>query len=151
MKTEPETYSFSDLKKDKKTPWAGVRNYQARNFMRDEMQEGDLVLFYHSNANPSGVVGVGKVCRESYPDFTAWDKKNEYYDKKTDPQKPTWFMVDVCFEKEFERFVSLEELKKNPELSGMLVVKKGMRLSVQPVEKKHFQAVCDMGHCQVKT
>ncbi len=131
MKSEPSVYSIDDLKRDKTTSWEGVRNFQARNFMRDAMKKGDHVLFYHSNAEPSGVAGVAEVVREGYPEASG--------------AKPLWFMVDLKFIQKFEHFVSLEELKTNPMLAGMLVVKRGMRLSVQPVEKKHFDGVCRMG------
>ncbi len=145
MKCEPDTYSIDDLKKDKKTYWDGVRNYQARNFLRDSIQVGDGVLFYHSNAEPSGVAGVAKVCKAGYPDFTAWDKKDIHYDPKSSESKPQWYMVDVAFEEKFKHFIPLDEIKANPALKDMLVIKRGMRLSVQPVEKKHFDVVCAMG------
>lgn len=145
MKCEPDTYSIDDLKRDKKTYWDGVRNYQARNFLRDSIQVGDGVLFYHSNAEPSGVAGVAKVCKAGYPDFTAWDKKDIHYDPKSSEAKPQWMMVDVAFEEKFRHFVSLEEIKSNSALKDMLVIKRGMRLSVQPVEKKHYDVVCEMG------
>ncbi len=145
MKCEPDTYSIDDLKKDKRTYWDGVRNYQARNFLRDSMQVGDWVLFYHSNAEPSGVAGVAKVCKAGYPDFTAWDKKDIHYDAKSSETKPQWYMVDVAFDEKFKHFIPLDEIKTNPDLKGMLVIKRGMRLSVQPVEKAHFDVVCEMG------
>jgi predicted RNA-binding protein with PUA-like domain len=145
MKCEPDTYSIDDLKKDKKTYWDGVRNYQARNFLRDSIQVGDGVLFYHSNAEPSGVVGVAKVCKAGYADFTAWDKKDIHYDPKSSESRPQWYMVDVAFEEKFKHFIPLDEIKANPALKDMLVIKRGMRLSVQPVEKKHFDVVCEMG------
>ena len=128
IKSEPGTYSIDALKKDGKTSWDGVRNYQARNFMRDSMKKGDLALFYHSNAEPSGVAGLARVSREGYAE-----------------KNPLWSMVDVEFVEKFKNFVPLEALKNNPALNGMLVIKRGMRLSVQPVEKKHFDAVCGMG------
>lgn len=126
MKSEPGTYSIDDLKRDKKTFWDGVRNYQARNFMRDSMKKGDLVLFYHSNAEPSGVAGVAEVVKEGYPD----------------PKDPVWSGVDIAFVEKFSNFVPLETLKANSaKLRGMFVIKNGMRLSVQPVEKEHFEWV----------
>jgi len=124
MKSEPTTYSIDDLDGDGRTSWDGVRNYQARNFMRDAMKKGDLALFYHSNADPSGVAGVCRVVREGYEEA-----------------KPSWMMVDVEFVEKFKRFVRLDELKSNRKLQGMLVTKRGMRLSVQPVEKAHFDEV----------
>ena len=146
MKSEPDVYSIDDLKSEGKTHWEGVRNYQARNYMRDDMKVGDLVLFYHSNAKPPGVAGIGRVCKESYPDFFSWDPESHYFDPKSSPENPRWFMVDVEFVEKFDNVVSLDELKENPDLEGMLVIKRGMRLSVQPVEKKHFDIVCSMGH-----
>ena len=145
MKSEPSVYSLDDLKKDQKTSWEGVRNYQARNFMKDEMKKGDRILFYHSNAEPPGVAGLARVCREAYADITAWDKKSRYFDKKSNQQNPRWFMVDVEFLEKFPRFVPLAELQKNKKLQGMLVLKKGMRLSVQPVDRLHFNEVQKLG------
>lgn len=145
MKSEPGVCSIDDLARDKTTYWEGVRNYQARNFIRDTMKKGDLVLFYHSNAEPSGVAGIAKIQKEGYPDFTAWDKKDVHFDPKSPKEKPLWYMVDVAFVQKFKNFVSLEELKANPLLKGMLVIKRGMRLSVQPVEAKHFEIVRRMG------
>lgn len=137
MKSEPDVYSIEDLKRDGKSPWTGVRNYQARNFMRDEMQVGDLVLFYHSNAEPPGVAGIAKIASAAYPDFTALDAASEYYDPKASTQNPIWMMVDVAFVKKFPRIVSLDELRAESVLSDMLVLRRGMRLSVQPVIDAH--------------
>jgi predicted RNA-binding protein with PUA-like domain len=146
MKSEPESFSIADLKKAKRTHWDGVRNYQARNSMR-EMEVGDLVLFYHSNADPPGAAGVARVCRTAYPDPTAFDRKDPHYDPKSNPEKPTWFMVDVEFVERFPRFVALDELKEAKALRGMLLTSgKAARLSVQPVDKRHFDAVCRLGH-----
>ena len=144
MKTEPETYSIDNLRRDGRTCWEGVRNYQARNFMRDDMQVGDRVLFYHSNASPPGVAGLAEVCKAGYPDHYAWDPKSTYFDKRSRPEKPVWVMVDLRFIRAFDAVVSLAQLKANPELDAMLVVKRGMRLSVQPVEPKHFEEVVGM-------
>jgi predicted RNA-binding protein with PUA-like domain len=143
MKTEPDAFSIDDLARDKKGHWDGVRNFQARNFMK-EMHEGDLVLFYHSSVVPPGVAGLARVCREAYPDFTQWDKKSDYHDPRATKEKPFWFMVDVEFVEKFKRVVTLEELRGNPRLEGMVVLKKG-RLSVQPVSAEHFQIVKKMG------
>lgn len=143
MKSEPEVYSIDDLKKDRTTSWDGVRNYSARNHMR-AMRKGDLVLFYHSNANPPGVIGVAKVDKEAYPDHTAWDKRSKYYDEKSSREKPRWDMVDVRFVEKFERLVPLDELKTTKGLQDMVVIKRG-RLSVQPVKKKEFDVVCRLG------
>lgn len=141
MKSEPEVYSIQDLERKKVASWEGVRNYQARNFLK-EMRRGDRVLFYHSNAQPSGVAGLAVVAREAYPDPFAFDRRSPYYDEKSDPEAPRWFMVDVEFEERFPAVLSLERLKSDPSLAGMLVTQKGSRLSVQPVEKAHFERVC---------
>lgn len=145
MKTEEDVFSIRDLERHGTTQWEGVRNYQARNFMRDDMKAGDLVLFYHSNARPSGVAGIARVCREAYPDHFAWDPKSKYRDPKASPENPIWQMVDVEFVEAFPSVVSLADLKNEPVLDGMMVLKRGMRLSIQPVEKKHFDAVRKMG------
>lgn len=147
MKSEPDVYSIDDLARDTRSPWEGVRNYQARNFMRDNMRVGDYVLFYHSNAKPPGVAGLGRVCRESYPDFTATDSDSKYFDPKTDPENPRWMMVDVAFVAKFDDLVSLSQLKSDPELAEMLVVQKGQRLSVQPVQEADFLRVLTLARC----
>lgn len=144
MKSEPGNYSIDDLARDKKTFWNGVRNYQARNFMRDSMKVGDLALFYHSNAEPSGVAGIAKIVKAGYPDHTELDPKSKYYDPKATPDKPIWFMVDVGFVEKFDQVLPLEALKMNPKLKDMMVNKKGSRLSVQPVSQEHFEAVKKM-------
>lgn len=126
-------------------PWDGVRNYQARNFMRDSMRVGDYVLFYHSNCKPPGVVGVARIASEAYPDHTAFDPHSAYYDSKSNPENPRWYLRDVQYVFDFERKVSLDELKSTPELASMKVVQKGQRLSVQPVLESEFQRVCEMG------
>ena len=141
LKSEPGSYSIDDLKRDGKTCWSGVRNFQARNFLRDQIKKGDLTLFYHSNAEPSGVAGIARVTKEGYPDFTAWDKKDIHFDPGSTKEKPLWFMVDVEFVEKFPRFVSLEELKQDAAFRGMTVSQRGSRLSVQPVLKKHFKYV----------
>lgn len=145
MKTEPDSYSIDDLKRDKTTSWDGVRNYQARNFIRDQMKVGDLVLFYHSSTEPPGVAGLAQISKSAYPDPTAWDPKNHHYDPKSDPAKPAWFMVDLKFVEKFPHLVSLEALRDNPKLKNLLVLKRGQRLSVQPVEKSDFEIVQKMG------
>lgn len=138
MKTEPTTYSIDDLEKQIITPWEGVRNYQARNFMRDQMKIGDKVLFYHSNTTPPGIVGLAEVCKEAYPDYFALDASSKYFDPKATEDNPIWMMVDVKFVKKFKTIMSLDEIKNRPELSNMMVIKKGMRLSIQPVTKEEY-------------
>lgn len=145
MKSEPNVYSIDDLKKERRACWDGVRNYQARNFMRDEMKIGDLVLYYHSNAKPPGVVGIAEVCREGYPDHTALDPKDSHYDPKSSKDNPTWMMVDLKFVEKFAEMVTLDKLKATASLDGMLVTRRGQRLSVQPVEAKHFKVVRKLG------
>lgn len=147
MKSEPDVFSFEDLKSEpKKTAcWEGVRNYQARNFMRDEMKKGDGVLFYHSNTKPPGVAGIAEIAREGYVDHYQFDKKSKYFDPKADPDNPRWFMVDVKYKKPFQHYVSLPELRENPALKDMLVIQRGQRLSIQPVSEKEWKAVLKMG------
>jgi predicted RNA-binding protein with PUA-like domain len=142
MKSEPTVFSINDLMKspDRTTCWEGVRNYQARNFMRDEMKVGDLILFYHSGKNPSAV-GIARVVKEGYPDDTAWDDQSDYFDPKSTPENPIWFRVDIQFEKKFSRSLSLKELRKINGLEDMMLLKKGMRLSVQPVTKEEFDII----------
>jgi predicted RNA-binding protein with PUA-like domain len=143
VKSEPESYSIDHLAKEKKqtTGWSGVRNYQARNTMRDLMKVGDRVLFYHSNAEPPAIVGVAKVAREAYPDPTALDEESDYYDPKSSPENPRWFMVDLQFESKFARPLPLEELREVAALAEMELLRKGSRLSVQPVRKVEFEAI----------
>jgi predicted RNA-binding protein with PUA-like domain len=143
MKSEPDVYSIDDLESDGETMWDGVRNYQARNFMRDDMRKGDRVLFYHSNASPPGVVGVAEVSREGYPDHTARDPDSHYYDEKATADDPRWFMVDVRFVRKLPRMVTLHEMKDERALGDMVVTGRS-RLSVQPVEEDHFEHVLAM-------
>ncbi|HEX7673492.1 MAG TPA: EVE domain-containing protein [Bdellovibrio sp.] len=145
MKSEPDVYSIDQLKKDKTTWWEGVRNYQARNFMMKDMEVGDLVLFYHSNAEPPGVAGIAKITHKAEPDKQQFDKKSEYYDAKATKEKPIWFCTEVGFVEKFKELVSLQDLRDNDKLQEMLVLAKGSRLSVQPVDKKHFEIVKKMG------
>lgn len=133
MKSEPDVFGIQDLKKQRRSGWDGVRNYQARNYMRDQMRVGDLVLFYHSNAEPSGIAGVAKVSKESHVDPTQFDKKSEYYDPKATPEKPIWFMVEVEFVEEFPKLLTLADLKNEKPLEKMPLLQKGTRLSVTPV------------------
>lgn len=146
MKSEPDVFSFSDLKKrPKKTePWNGVRNYQARNFMRDEMKIGDLVLFYHSSCEVPGVAGIAKVSSSPYPDETQFDKKSEYFDPKATKEVPRWFLVDVTFEEDLNH-VSLEEIRGQEKLKDMRLLQRGNRLSILPVTKEEFQFIKKMG------
>ena len=145
MKSEPNTYSIDELKKDKKTLWDGVRNYQARNFMTKDMQVGDEVIFYHSNAEPPSVVGLARVCQKAQPDPSAFDKKSKYYDAKSDKTKPRWFCVEIQFKKKFKNSLALEKIKKESKLKNMLLIRKGQRLSIQPVTKTEFEHICKMG------
>ena len=144
IKSEPETWSWDDQVKKCVEHWDGVRNYQARNLMRDDMSVGDLVLFYHSNCKPPHVAGVAKVCKEAYPDFTAQDPLSKYFDPKATPDNPRWMLVDIESVSELEP-ITLPELRKNPLLEGMPLLRRGQRLSVQPVSKSHFKVVCLMG------
>ncbi len=146
VKTEPTSYSIENLKKDGRTFWHGVRNYQARNFMRDEMAVGDQVLFYHSNANPSGVVGMAKVVKAGYGDHTALDGESPYHDPKATKENPVWFMVDLAFVKKFKSLLSLAELKQIPGLEKMGLLQKGTRLSVMPVTEKEFKIIEKLGN-----
>ena len=145
MKTEPDEFSIRDLKERKVEAWNGVRNYTARNHMRDLMAAGDEVLFYHSSVVPPGVAGIATIARAAYPDPTALDPKSDYHDPKATKDKNPWVMVDVKFKKEFARLVTLDELRRTPGLEGMLVIKKGMRLSVQPVTPAEFAIVAKLG------
>lgn len=145
MKSEPEVFSIDDLERDGSTAWTEVRNFKARNFMR-EMRLGDKVLFYHSNADPSGVAGVAEVSALAHPDPTQFDAKSDYFEPKATREKPYWHCVDVKFVKKLKRFVPLDELKSAKALDGMLLTSgKASRLSVQPVEAKHFDAIVKMG------
>lgn len=147
IKSEPDVFSFDDLKSSPKQtePWDGVRNYQARNFMRDGMKIGDLILFYHSNANPLGVAGIAEVASAPYPDPTAFDSKSKYYDPKSDPENPRWVLVDVKYHGDLKRLVSLEEMKLMPALGEMRILQRGNRLSVTPVSEKEFTAIRNAG------
>ena len=141
MKCEPAAYTIDDLKRDRRTSWEGVRNYQARNFMRDRMQVGDEVLFYASNAEPSGVTGLARIARAGYPDEFSWKKGHKYYDAASSPEKPLWFMVDIEFVERFPDTLPLEVLKRTKGLEKMLVIQKGSRLSVQPVTAAEYAIV----------
>lgn len=139
MKSEPEAYSIDDLSRDEVTAWSGVRNYQARNFMRDDMRVGDGVLFYASNAKPSGVVGVARVASAAYADPTQFDPSSKYFDPKATSENPRWFLVDIAFVRKLAKPITLAGLKLDPSFSTMAVVQKGSRLSITPVLQKHFE------------
>ncbi len=143
VKTEPEEFSIDDLEKSKNktTFWDCVRNYQARNYLRDEMKKGDLVLFYHSNADPLAVTGFCEIVKEGYPDHTQFDPDNKHYDPKADPNNPTWFMVDIKLVKKFKTPVTLDAIKSNPKLNDMKLIQRGNRLSVMPVTKAEFEEI----------
>ncbi len=141
MKCEPSAYSIDTLSKDAISMWEGVRNYQARNFMRDRMKKGDKAFFYHSNAKPSGIVGLMEIVRESYPDHTALDSKSKYYDSKASLENPIWHMVDVKFVQKFSNLISLEMLREIEGLQQMAVLKKGSRLSIQPVRENEYNLI----------
>jgi predicted RNA-binding protein with PUA-like domain len=146
MKSEPDVFGIDDLKDrpNRTEPWDGVRNYQARNMMRDQMEKGDLVFFYHSNCAEPGIVGIMKVAREGYPDYTAFDPQSNYYDPKSDPDNPRWFMVDVKYQRKLRRVVTLAELKERKELHDCPLVRKGNRLSVMPMTKEQWDAILEM-------
>jgi len=147
MKSELDVYPWENLVAEGNTHWDGVRNYQARNMMRDKMKLGDLVIFYHSNCKPPHIAGIARVCKESYPDMTKWDTESKYYDPKSSPENPRWFMVNI--EPVIEtRKIGLPEMRENPTLEGMPLLKKGSRLSVQPVPKEYFRIICDLGGLQ---
>ena len=145
MKCEPAAYTIDDLERDGRTTWEGVRNYQARNFMRDEMKSGDGVLFYASNADPSGVTGIAEISREAFPDPFARKKGHAYYDEKATEANPIWYSVEIKFVEKFSRIVPLETLKSTPGLEEMVVTQKGSRLSIQPVTKSEFAIVRRLG------
>ena len=146
FKSEPSSYSFTDLlgEPGQVAEWDGVRNYQARNFMRDEMKVGDGVLFYHSNAKPPSVVGIARIAREAYPDNTAWEPGSRYYDPKSSPDNPTWLMVDIQGERELLRPVTLQEIRERANLGDMLLVRRGMRLSIQPLTRQEWDEIIAM-------
>ncbi len=149
IKSEGECYSIDDLKKDKRIDWFGVKNYQARNFMRDDMEIGDLALFYHSNSKPSGVYGVARVVSPVHPDMTAQDKKDKHYDPRSTKTKPIWECVDFEFVQKFVEPIPLHYIKIDPKLCEMLVARKGQRLSIMPVSKTHFDRIVLLGSRKV--
>ena len=143
MKSEPDVYSIDDLKRDGSTCWEGVRNYHARNLMR-EMEIGDPVLFYHSKAKPPGVAGLARVARTAYPDHSSWDPAHKYYDPRSTADEPRWWMVDVEYVDTLPHLVALDQLKSEPALEDMVVTKRS-RLSVQPVRQEEYEVVVRMG------
>jgi predicted RNA-binding protein with PUA-like domain len=144
MKSEADVYSIDDLARDGVTPWDGIRNYEARNLMRDRMRRGDLILYYHSNTSPPGVAGIARVASEPYPDALQFDPKSTYFDPASTPENPRWILVDVAFEARLPRLVPLDEIRVHPQLQDMTLLKR-MRLSVQPVEKRAFEIIRVMG------
>jgi len=144
MKSEPDVYGIDDLERDKREPWDGIRNYQARNMMRDDMKIGDEVFFYHSNCEEPGIVGIMKVASEPYPDPTQFDRKSKYFDPKSSQENPRWCLVDVEFVRKLERNITLSELKESKGLDGMILTRKGNRLSIMPVDKKHWQKILSL-------
>lgn len=144
MKSEPDTYSIDDLARDGRTHWDGIRNYQARNMIRDEMRPGDRAYFYHSSCDVPAVVGVVKIASEAYPDPTQFDRKSHYYDPKSTKDDPRWFVVDVEFEQKLPRPVTLAEIRERKSLADFRLVKRGNRLSVMPVSARHWNAVQKM-------
>lgn len=143
MKSEPDVFGIDHLiaMPNKTEHWDGVRNYQARNMMRDNMKKGDLVFFYHSNCKVPGIVGIMQVVKESYPDFTSWNPESKYFDPKSTEEKPRWFMVDVKFKRKLKRTISLNELKEMPGLEGMALLQRGNRLSIMPVSKREWDLI----------
>ncbi|KTC86371.1 EVE domain-containing protein [Legionella brunensis] len=143
MKSEPDCFSIDDLRNapNQSTHWDGVRNYQARNFMRNEMTIGDQVFFYHSNCNPPGIIGIAEVSSHAYPDHTAFDPESEHPDPKSTPDNPRWFMVDIRFKEKFKHLISLDTLRQYPELEKMMLLRRGNRLSVLPVDKKEWDFI----------
>jgi predicted RNA-binding protein with PUA-like domain len=147
VKSEPDVYSIDDLERDRHTPWEGVRNYRARNLLR-EMKKDDLVLFYHSSTTPPGIAGIAKVHKEAYPDSSQFDPKSDYYDAAAKESAPRWFRVDVAFVEKFPMFLPLEALRDDPVLEGMPLLARGQRLSVQPVAVEHFEQVVKRAKAQ---
>lgn len=144
MKSEPDAFSIDDLARVGIEPWDGVRNYQARNMLRDQMQVGDQVLFYHSNCDVPGIVGIAEIARAGYPDDTAFNPEAKYFDPKSDPAKPRWYRVDVKFVRKLARTISLQTLRNHPALQTMPLVRKGNRLSVMPVSPAEWQTVLSL-------
>ena len=145
FKSEPTTYSYDDLVRDGVSEWDGVRNFQVRNWLRDDIKPGDRLLFWHSSAKPIGVVGTATVVREGYPDNTAWDPDSDHPDPKSTPEKPLWYMVDIKADRKFADIVTMEELRLEPALADMMVLKRGNRFSITPVTEEEFETVLRLG------
>ncbi|WP_411824067.1 EVE domain-containing protein [Leptospira sp. 'Mane'] len=146
FKTEPDVFSIDDLEREKISFWEGVRNYQARNYLRDEVKKGDLVLFYHSSTDPTGIVGVAEIVESQIPDPFQFDPKSKYFDPKSKKEDPRWFGVRLKLSKRFKNFLSLAELKTIKNLNQMVLVQKGSRLSIQPVQKSEFDTITKLGN-----
>ena len=146
FKSEPGSYSYGDLVRDGVAEWDGVRNFQARNFLRDEIKSGDHVLFYHSNSNPPSVIGTAIVVNDGYPDYTAWDTNSDHPDPKSTPDNPIWYMVDIQAVEYFDAMVTLRQIRDEPMLSDMVLLRKGSRLSVQPVTENQYKMISKMGN-----
>ena len=146
MKSEPDVFGIDDLKNrpNRTEHWDGVRNYQARNMMRDQMEKGDLVFFYHSNCAEPGIVGIMKVVREGYPDHTAFEPQQKYYDPRSDPEQPRWYMVDVKYQRKLRRVVTLAELKQHQALQDCPLVRKGNRLSIMPITEQQWELILEL-------
>ena len=146
MKTEPDEFGIDDFasRPNRTEPWDGVRNYQARNMMRDEMKKGDRVFIYHSSCDEPGIVGIARIAREGYPDPTAFDPEDKHYDPKSDPGNPRWYLVDVKLERKLRRTITLAELKVQPSLEGMALVRRGNRLSVMPVSGEEWEHILSL-------
>jgi predicted RNA-binding protein with PUA-like domain len=141
MKSEPDVFGIDDLKRVRTEPWDGVRNYQARNMMRDQMRKGDQVFFYHSNCDLPGIVGLASVASAAYPDPTAFDPKSKYHDPKSSPENPRWFLVDLRYKRKLKRTISLAELREHPGLGDFALVRRGNRLSVMPVTPEQWELI----------
>jgi predicted RNA-binding protein with PUA-like domain len=145
MKSEPDAYSIDDLERDGRDMWDGIRNYQARNMMRDDMAVGDEVFFYHSNCKEPAVVGIAKVASEPYPDPTQFDPESRYYDPKSNADDPRWVLVDVEFVRKLDRPVTLKQIKAEPALDDMILTRRGNRLSIMPVSAAHWKKILSLG------
>jgi predicted RNA-binding protein with PUA-like domain len=146
LKSEPDCFSIDDLSKRPKqtAPWDGVRNYQVRNMLRDDMKKGDLGFFYHSSCTPPGIAGIVEIVKEGYPDNTAWNLDSDHYDPKSTPENPRWYMVDVKLVVKFPRLITLDEIKRHPKLESMLINRKGNRLSITPVTPAEWNVIIKM-------